>query len=486
MGCSVLGNRRVSDATGDPDNAAMPFRVLLVSLNTCTVPDPVFPLGLACIDAALRRAGHITRWVDAQVNGSRLAGIVAEFRPDCIGLSLRNIDDVLIRTRETFFDELAVVCTGLRRLAGCPLVLGGSGFSIFPRELLTLSGADYGIQGAGEDAFVRLLERLQNMSNVNDIPGLVYRDKTGVVTANPPGANGRAQVLEPRDWPDEIRTYYLETGGMLNLQTHRGCAHACCYCTYPLLEGRRHRRRPGEDVAEDLARLAAAGATYAFIVDSIFNASPAHVAEVCEAVIRRNLKIAWSCFLRPQHITPELARLMARAGLRHAELGSDRFSDTVLGAYRKHLTFEDLLRSTEALRAAEVDCCHFVICGGPGETWETLEEGFANAARLGDVVVLPTVGMRIYPGTALHRQAMGEGRVDRDNNLLRPVYYLAPGLDEAGVFARLAQQARQARNWMTAEVSPKYREMVARLRRRGHVAPVWGYFALLQRLVGAA
>jgi hypothetical protein len=36
----------------------MPSRILLISVNRCTAPDPVFPLGLAHINAALRRAGH--------------------------------------------------------------------------------------------------------------------------------------------------------------------------------------------------------------------------------------------------------------------------------------------------------------------------------------------------------------------------------------------------------------------------------------------
>ena len=36
----------------------MSHKVLLLSANRCTAPDPVFPLGLTCLSAALREAGY--------------------------------------------------------------------------------------------------------------------------------------------------------------------------------------------------------------------------------------------------------------------------------------------------------------------------------------------------------------------------------------------------------------------------------------------
>ena len=142
---------------------------------------------------------------------------------------------------------------------------------------------------------------------------------------------------------------------MLNLQTQRGCAHVCTYCTYPVIEGHTSRRRPPEVVAEEMAQIEAAGARYVFIVDSIFNSSPAHVVETCEALLRRKLAVRWGCFLRPQGLTPELMRLMARAGLAHIEFGSDSFCDPVLAAYAKQLTFEDILRSSKLAKAEGID-----------------------------------------------------------------------------------------------------------------------------------
>jgi radical SAM superfamily enzyme YgiQ (UPF0313 family) len=321
-------------------------KVLLLSPNRCTVPDAVFPLGLAHVNAALLQAGHETRLLDFLADPRPLEEELREFRPDYVGVSLRNIDNVLIRKQETFFDSLATICQTVRRVHPRPVVIGGSGFSIYPERLLELSGADFGIQGEGEAGFVALLAALGAGGNYADIPGLVYRRGRQIVI-NP---QQPAALESRRDFPTRppaLAHHYLGASGTLNLQTQRGCRHTCCYCTYPLIEGRTHRRRDPEAVADEVVQLEALGAKYAFIVDSVFNSSPQHVTETCEAIIRRQAKLRWGCFLRPQGLTPDLMGLMKRAGLTHIEFGSDSFCDAVLERYAKRLRFEDIRHSSE-------------------------------------------------------------------------------------------------------------------------------------------
>ncbi len=459
----------------------MASRILLISANRCTNPDPVFPLGLAHLSAALRDAGHACVWLDSLADKDHISAILSTARPDFVGISLRNIDDVLIRKQETFFNDLASLCSELRRQFAVPLILGGSGFSIFPRELFALSGADFGIAGEGETALLALLSALEIGQDYRAIPGLVFRDN-GAVTLNPASPGSFSAKLTAEDRPVTLTAHYLNTGSMLNLQTQRGCAFRCCYCTYPVIEGRQHRRRPAELVAEEFEQLQRAGARYVFIVDSVFNSSIRHVVETCEALLQRGLKLPWGCFLRPQGLTPELMRLMARAGLAHIEFGSDSFCDEVLRTYHKDFTFDDILLSSELARLEKIDFCHFLIAGGPGETYATLARGFENSQRLTGAVIMAVVGMRIYPGTDLFEQAVAEGQVQSDANLLSPAYYLAPGLTTEGIFEKLQEFARRSPNWIVGDPDPTYQKFVNRLRQRGVAGPLWSYFSLLQRL----
>ncbi len=217
-------------------------KVLLISLNRCDNPYPVFPLGLACLEAALHPAGYQTRWLDQQADAQSVPDVLASFQPDFVGISLRNIDDVVIKRRETFFDPLPELTRQVRAACAAPVILGGSGFSIFPQALLQLAGADFGIQGEGEASLPALLRALEQRADCSAIPGLVYRRNGGIV-ANPAQWLNLAG-LNPAIRPDSVTDYYLRATSMLNIQTQRGCSSHCEYCTYPAIEGARFRRRP--------------------------------------------------------------------------------------------------------------------------------------------------------------------------------------------------------------------------------------------------
>ena len=459
----------------------MPSRVLLISANDYDVPYPVFPLGLAQVNAALRAAGHQTRWVDCLSDTEPIEEIVATFQPDVVGVSLRNIDDVAFKKRQTFYGLLLKVCARIRQCSRARIVVGGSGFSIFPERLLERSGADFGVQGEGEAGLLALLAALEQGGDPRGIPGLVYRDD-GRIRRNPQSPDRLDRVVSPEDRPQRLVHYYLEHSLMLNLQTQRGCAFKCCYCTYPLIEGRWHRRRPPDMVAEELAEVAARGARYVFIVDSVFNSSRDHVVETCEAILRCGVRIKWGCFLRPQGLTAEQMEIMARAGLTHIEFGSDSLSDRVLETYQKNLRFEEIRHAAGLAAAQKVDQCHFLILGGPGETKETIEETLANSRKLPGVVVLPIVGMRVYPGTTLHARAVAEGLIREESDLLDPCHYIAPGLTAEFISNRLAEFVKTDPNWIIGEPPASFHQLVGRLRQRGVVGPLWTYFAMLQRL----
>ncbi len=459
----------------------MPSRILLINANRCTTPDPVFPLGLCHLTAALREAGHECVWLDSLADAARFGQLLRAAHPDFVGISVRNIDDVLIRKKETFFEGLSDLGAAVHRELRCPIILGGSGFSIFPAEMLQLASADFGAAGEGEPVLLQLIGALEAGADYRHIPGLVFREQ-GAIRINAAAGTPFSRRLTDADFPGGPTSYYLQNGSMLNVQTQRGCGYSCCYCTYPLVEGRRHRRRPSELVADEFTQLQRLGAKYAFVVDSVFNSSPQHVTETCEALVRRNNRLPWGCFLRPQGLTPELMSLMARAGLAHIEFGSDSFCDEVLAAYGKGFTFEDILQASELARSAGIDFCHYIIAGGPGETLATLDTGYACSQQLQCGVILAVVGMRIYPGTALARQALRERRIEPGSGLLKPVYYLAPGLSEPEVFRRLQEFAKRSPNWIIGDPGPEYQVLVARLRQRGVAGPLWSYFSMLQRL----
>jgi radical SAM superfamily enzyme YgiQ (UPF0313 family) len=465
-----------------PAASAASARVLLINFNRYDQPYPVYPLGLAYLDAALRSAGHVTHIWDVRAGDATLEASVRDFRPDFVGLSLRNIDNVQCHNPLSFVHELLDCCRRLRAQTTAPLILGGGGFSMFPRELLALTGVDYGIRGEGERALVRLLAALQARIPPDAIAGLVYRGADGAIRSNPCSASEKTFAAAPVH-ERAILQPYLARGALPGVQTQRGCPLRCCYCTYPLIEGKRSRYRNGEEVVAEMRRLLAQGVRYTFLVDSVFNTSSEHVVDVCEALARAELDMQWECFLRPSGLTRELLALMRRAGLRHIEFGSDSFSDPVLRRYGKGFQFAEIEAASRYAHELELNYSHFLIFGGPGETKETVKETMRRADTLPGAFYFATIGMRIYPETPLWRElapeAQGESPADY---LVEPRFYLAPGFTVASLLTRLREVQRTAYNWVVGDPPPAFVATMDKLRQRGVRGPMWEYVELLQRL----
>ena len=479
----MTGSATAPDLAMKPEPTS-PARILLVNFNTYDQPYPVYPLGLAYIEGALRLDGHVTEVWDVVPPGELLEEAARRFKPDFIGLSMRNIDNAQSHNPRSFTRDLLDCVAKLRAVTPAPMILGGSGFSIFPEQIYELSGVEYGIVGEGESAVRDLLRVLRGGGGaLGGIPGLMFRDAGGATVSVPRITGGPGFSGEPYHDPTRLSAYARE-GSPVGLQTQRGCPLKCCYCTYPMIEGRLSRFRAGDEVAEEMARMAAGGARQVFFVDSVFNTDNRHVADVCEAILRAGVKIQWECFLRPRDgITRELLELMRRAGLHHIEFGSDSFSDSVLRSYGKSFDFGQIRSASELAHELKIRCTHFLIFGGPGETAATMEETIARAATLPDAVFFATIGMRIYPGTPLWRLAAERHPEDVDRDwLLEPQFHLEPPLTVDSIHDRLKQVRQGASNWAIGDPPPAFVETLAKLRRRGKAANMWECLELMQRL----
>lgn len=267
---------------------------------------------------------------------------------------------------------------------------------------------------------------------------------------------------------------------MANLQTKRGCPFSCCYCTYPLLEGQAMRLRSvAEIVAEIRALRDEQGVDYLYFVDDIFNYPVAFASELCTAMIAAGLQVNWSAFINPDFITPQLLDLMRRAGCDAVEFGTDSGSPAMLQNLRKSFTVEQIRRASLLCREAGLDFAHYLLFGGPGETEQTVLESFALMDELAPVAVIAMTGIRIYPGTQLHRTALAEGVITPATDLLQPVFYLAPAIRES-LAELVTSAAMQRTNWIVpgleVNVSPAMLEAMRIFKVRG---PLW---KLIKRL----
>lgn len=398
------------------------MRILLISSNMETAPYAVYPLGMAVIANALVAAGHTVRQLDclaSSVIDVQIKNLIADFQPELIGISLRNIDNVDYFTSRDHWSLLAVkalICK-IKEQTQVPVVLGGSGFSIMPDEILDFCGGDYGIIGAGEEHITFLAHEISRGNTPQKLLGAK--------------GHSAASAIGNALYDSELLDYYTAKSGVVNIQTKRGCPKRCLYCSYPLLEGNSIRPRDPLHVIEEIQFLQkTAEFKELFFTDAVFNDKRGHWLTLMETMASKNVRVPWTAFFEPDNITREALRLGKRTGLKALEFGTDACSDTTLKAMQKGFTFAAAHASTQLCVAEKLPCLHFVIAGGPGETSTTLKEGMHNIATLPQCLVAVFLGVRILPGTPMQQRAIEEGIVAVGQSLLKPHYYFSPQLTE--------------------------------------------------------
>jgi radical SAM superfamily enzyme YgiQ (UPF0313 family) len=456
------------------------MKILLISVNREKMPFPVFPLGLAYIAKALREEGHPMDVMDlcfSQDVSVDLKSTLHRFQPGLIGISLRNLDNLTYPASVSYLTEVEEVIGICRQYGSSRLVIGGSGFSLAPKELLRHLDVDFGIVGEGEEVFLQLVRSLEKGDSLFPSPCLLIKEK-----AFPSLIEG-ARVFPLRS-PDRsfFETHrYFEEGGMGNIQTKRGCPFSCIYCTYPLLEGKKVRLRETEEVVDEIQHLVEEGVDYVYFVDDIFNYPPSFAEALCREMVRRKVEVKWSAFVNPSFLNETLLRWMKEAGCVGIEFGTDSGSPRMLENYKKSFTQEDIIRSSKLCSALQIHHCHYILFGGPGEDEETIEESFRLMDQLDPTAVIAMLGIRIYPGTELEKISVSQGVIDPDSNLIYPYFYISPAVGER--LSEIIQEKALARKgWIVPgleiNITKNLLEQIRKFRIRG---PLWELVGRMKR-----
>jgi radical SAM superfamily enzyme YgiQ (UPF0313 family) len=406
------------------------MKVLLISANTEQINMPVLPLGLACVAAAIDSQGHTVKLLNLMMQTDiqkTLCGTIADFNPEIIGISVRNIDDQNMENPRFLLKAVKDVVAICREYSGATIVLGGAGYSIFPQATLDFLKADIGIQGEGEAAFLTFLNGFHNRKDLSDIPGLYL-----------PGKKNQKEsgfIKRLSDMPLPLPDIHLSTPSTLKdqeiwipFQSRRGCPMDCSYCSTATIEGRIIRKHDPHKVVEAISRYAEAGMDHFFFVDNTFNLPSAYAKTLCEQLILSKLKITWRSILYPWKVDDELVEKMAEAGCREVSLGFESGSAKILANMNKKYLPADVRQISERLKKFGIGRMGFLLFGGPGETKATVNESLEFADSLALEAMKITIGIRIYPNTSLQQTAIKEGLITASDNLLIPKFYIVKGL----------------------------------------------------------
>jgi len=425
-------------------------RILMIYLNRLVWPEPAPPIGAAWVAEGLRRDGHEVQLLDlmfADDAQGAIDGALASFEPELIALSIRNIDSTWMAQPAWSIPVAKEITSHLTASTDAPVLLGGAGPSLVAEETLRALGLEVGVVGEGELVAPALVRALAEGRSLDGLPGVVQPGKPILPPAHEDIWDHFAPAHDLVNYED-----YVALGGGCGVQTKRGCAFQCIYCNYPLLEGKRYRRRNPERIADEFESVIRDQGIVDFgFTDSVFSFPRDHAREVCEAIERRDMGAKWTAYVNPADLKEDLVAAMARSGCHAVELGVDVADEEMLARTKKGFGLTALEQSVQLMHDHGIAIGAYALLGGPGETRASAERTLAFLEGLTQLdAVIFTFGMRVYPGTELETLARSEGQVAADDPLLEPRFYVSSELSDADL-TELADAIRERDRWLAPE-----------------------------------
>jgi len=156
-------------------------------------------------------------------------------------------------------------------------------------------------------------------------------------------------------WPEF--KWYLEGGDFyIGVQTKRGCPHNCCYCIYTVIEGKKVRINPVNEVIKEIKQLYQLGVRGFWFTDAQFIPSRGHIQnakDILQAIVDEGLNdIHWAAYIRADNLDEELAQLMVKTGMSYFEIGITSGSQELVRKMRMGYNLKTVLKNCELLAKA--------------------------------------------------------------------------------------------------------------------------------------
>ena len=407
------------------------------------------PLGLLYLAGMLRQSGFSdVDLIDGYLE--RFEGICAkidDMRPDIVGI-----------TSYTPGRHKALqIASWIRsRYPKTLIVLGGAHPTIMWRQLLEhYPFIDLCGLGEGE------------MTMIDIASGKPFKDINGVAYLN----EGKARVNTPRKYFEnlddipfpawdlcdldkypgqsglhEVRGSYIDkTQPRVPMVTSRGCTGNCTFCsTWWIWKGYRHRS--GKNVVDEMEMLYKKGYQHFVLEDDAMTLDRQPVIDMCDEIIKRDLKIAFFATTRVDAMDEEMASKLKEAGCYEVSLGIESGSPKILKTINKHIDLSQSKNAIKILKEAGIKTTALIMVGNMGETDETINETvkFLQETEVDEIGSLGMVW--IMPGTRLYAECVRQG-VIKDSYWLegQETAVLHDGFDDA-----------QLRKWGQAVITKQY------------------------------
>ncbi len=369
------------------------------------------PLGLMYI------AGYILKNTDVEVNildceveqltYNQIKDRIVQEKPDVVGMTVLTFTlmDVM---------ELAKIIKEIN--SNIKIVLGGIHANIYPEETIKIKEIDFLVLGEGERFFRDLLNNIDNVKNLYNIKGIVFRDQGKIINT---GCQDFIENLDQIPFPARNLTPYKKYQSILakesivtTMLTSRGCPYRCLFCDRPHL-GKKFRARSAKNVVDEMEECKKMGINEILIYDDTFTIDRQRVLDICSEIKRRNLEIKWDVRARVDTVDKEILQLMKEAGCVRIHYGVEAGTQKILNILRKGFTLETIKETFKITKELGIQTLAYFMIGSPTETIEDIKKTINFAKEIDPDFVNFSITTP-FPATDLYLLGLKKGIIKYD------------------------------------------------------------------------
>jgi radical SAM superfamily enzyme YgiQ (UPF0313 family) len=328
----------------------------------------IAPLALLHISSFLVKEGFEVKIISESLNKDYLRQTVSECEDAvCLGITAMTGNQIV--------EGLEISKLVKERFTHLPVVWGGWHPSILPDSTLSDPYVDMLITGQGQRSFFELSKALYHgdTKNFEKINGLGYKKEGRLIL------NNSALIESLDNFPATpyhlidvektlIKTEYGDR--TLGYVSSYGCPYRCSFCIEPIVNNRRWVSLSADRVVDEWEYLSKKYPLDSIaIYDSNFFVDKKRVIDICEGMLRRNLKINWGSANGriPQLVKyeKEVWGLMEKAGLKMILTGSESGDQDVLDFINKDAKLDEVYEFTRLCRDYHIRILFSYMSGMP-------------------------------------------------------------------------------------------------------------------------
>ena len=302
----------------------------------------VEPLGLESVAGNLPE--HSAKILDLRIE-NHLARVLKDFQPDFCGITCSFTIDV--------YQALEIASTVKRWKAGVPVFVGGHHASLSPEDFYC-SDIDGVSVGEGEKVIRDLVQAHEKGQDWKGIPGLVLNQPSGpYYTPKRPMVENLDELPIPaRHLTRNYRKhYYLGFQKPFSImETARGCAYRCDFCSVWKFFNGKCRMKSPEKVIQEIKTIPE---KYVFLADDNFLQSVPRAERIAHLLMENRIKKRLTFQARSDAIVrhPGIVPLLRKAGFWKVFIGFEKIDEEAMSQLNKHNSIENNEEALKVLRA---------------------------------------------------------------------------------------------------------------------------------------